>query len=121
MTGSGPLSSKEIDRQIEAAAKSANYEEGFGVMGCDLNESEWWAAYARQSLEEQSQNNRLADYLRTCAQEAKELGVTVPREYVLYDAATGEHLARPAMILLRDLKKSRKIRGVKYLFIDPDC
>ena len=44
MTGPDPLSSKQINRQGEAAAKSANYEEGFGVKGCDLEVSGWWVA-----------------------------------------------------------------------------
>jgi len=84
-----PISVEELDRLTQVAAKAAGYEEGFGVRGCDLSKPIWWAAYARQSLEEQTQNNRLSDYLHTCAQEAKRLGVVVPREYVFYDAVTG--------------------------------
>ena len=63
MTGEGPLSSKEIDRMVEAAAKAADYEQGFGVKGCDLGSSRWCAAYIRQSREEQAKNNRIPEYL----------------------------------------------------------
>ncbi len=89
-------------------------EGGFGIRGCDLTRPVWWAAYNRQSLEEQAQNNRLPDYLRTCAQEAKNLGAVVPQEYILYDAITGEHLERPNMIRLRKLMLDRRIAGVIF-------
>ena len=93
-------SRNEMDRWIESAAKSVGYEDGFGIEGCDLTESQWWLAYVRQSTEDQKGNNRLPEYLRTCAEEAKRLGVTVPREYILYDIVTGEHLERPGMVHL---------------------
>jgi hypothetical protein len=54
------------------------------------------------------------DYLRTCAQEAKKLEVVVPREYVLDDIFTGEHLERPDMMWLRKLIAQRKIAGVIF-------
>ncbi len=110
---------EEFKNYIRAAAKSVGYEEGFGITGCDLNATGWWAAYARQSLEEQAQNNRLPEYLRTCAQEAKKLGVVVPTEYILYDAVTGEHLERLAMIhLRRSLVPEKKIAGVIFPALD---
>ena len=31
-----PLTKKQIDSYVAAAAKVAGYEEGFGVNGCDL-------------------------------------------------------------------------------------
>ena len=109
----------EMDLIIASAAKAAGYEEGFGLSGCDLTEDGWWSSYARQSTQEQRNNNRLAEYLLTCAKEARTLGVVVPREYILYDAVTGEHLERPDMIYLRqDLIASRKIKGVIFPGLD---
>jgi len=112
------ISQEQLDCHIEGATRAAGYEDGFGIQGCDLGKPIWWAAYIRQSLEEQSQNNRIPDYLRTCAQEAKRLGVTVPREYILYDAATGEHLERPSMMHLRRLMTERRIAGVIFPALD---
>jgi DNA invertase Pin-like site-specific DNA recombinase len=106
-----------MESYIAAAAKEAGHE-GFGAIGCDLNQKGRWVAYMRQSLEEQTQNNRLPDYLRTCAHQAKELGVMVPQEYVMYDAVTGEHLERPAMMRLRRLIAERKIDGVIFPALD---
>ena len=119
MSAIDPANSDEMHRLIASAAKAAGYEEGFGIIGCDLTDNTWWAAYTRQSTEEQRNNNRLAEYLLTCAKEARTLGVIVPREYILYDAVTGEHLERPNMIYLRqDLIASRKIAGVIYPALD---
>ena len=114
----GVVSREKLDSYVEQAAKAAGYEEGFGVRGCDLSLSCWWAAYIRQSLEEQTHNSRLPDYLRTCAQEAKRLGVIVPREYILYDAVTGEHLQRPDMVRLRRLVAERRLAGVVFPALD---
>ena len=86
-----PIAKDTFDEYIAQAAKAAGYEKGFGITGCDLSLPVWWAAYCRQSLDEQGNNNRLPDYLRTCALEAKRLGAVVPREYVLFDLMTGEH------------------------------
>ena len=109
----------DLDQWIKAAAESAGYEEGFGIPGCDLSQSNWWAAYLRQSTEEQRSNNRAVEYLRTCAQEAKKLGVVVPREYVLYDVVSGEHLERPGMIYLREeLAPARRIAGIVFPTLD---
>ena len=109
----------EMDEWIRSAAASVGYEHGFGVRGCDLSRSDWWLAYVRQSTEEQKSNNRLPDYLRTCAQEAKRLGVVVPREYILYDILTGEHLERPGIVYLRrDLAPARRIAGVIFPALD---
>ena len=112
------VSQEELDCYIEEAAMAAKYREGFGVRGCDLKKPIWWPVYIRQSLEEQAQNSRVPDYLLTCAQEAKKLGVVVPREYVLYDAVTGEHLERPNMIRLRQLISERRIAGVIFPALD---
>ncbi len=80
----------------------------------------WWAAYCRQSLDQQSHNNRLPEYLLTLAKMAKDQGVTVPREYIFYDHETGEHLDRPEMMFIRhNLVGKRKIVGI--LFADLRC
>ena len=113
MTSPGPLSSQEIDRMVEAAAQAANYEEGFGVEGCDLESSGWCAAYIRQSREEQAKNNRIPEYLLTSARMAKEHGLVVPREYVLIDHESSEYLDRKNMAYLRkDLIANRRIEQV---------
>ncbi len=109
---------RTIDRYIIQASEAADYKQGFGLSGCDLSLGTFWAAYQRQSQEEQSNNNRLPDYLHTCALEAKRLNVVVPREYVLYDLVTGEHLERPAMIQLRKLMAERRIAGVIFPALD---
>jgi hypothetical protein len=109
-----------LDEYIAQAAKAAAYEKGFGILGCDLSMPVWWAAYCRQSLEEQSHNNRLPEYLLTLAKMAKDQGVVVPREYVLYDHVSGEHLSRPNMQLLRqDLVDRKKVLGI--FFADLRC
>ncbi|BAZ97297.1 Site-specific recombinase [Dehalococcoides mccartyi] len=112
------LTTERFDSLVDMAAKEARYEEGFGVKGCDLTNSCWWAAYTRQSWEEQANNNRLPEYLLTCAKEAKKLGVVVPLEYILYDTVTGEHLERPDMIRLRKLLTKRLISGVIFPALD---
>jgi len=109
-----------FDEYIAQATKAAVYEKGFGIVGCDLSMPVWWAAYCRQSLEEQSHNNRLPEYLLTLAKMAKGQGVVVPREYVLYDHVSGEHLSRPNMELLRhELVDRKKVLGI--LFADLRC
>jgi hypothetical protein len=112
------ISREQLDHYIEEAARVVGHEDGFGIKGCDLTKPIWWAAYMRQSLEEQALNNRLPDYLRTCAQEAKKLSAIVPCEYILYDAVTGEHLERPNMIRLRRLVAERRIAGVIFPALD---
>jgi len=108
----------ELDEYINKAAKAADYEKGFGIQGCNLSHTIWWAAYCRQSLDEQSNNNRLPDYLHTCALEAKRLSVVIPREYVLFDLKSGEHLERPKMIFLRRLILDRQICGIVFPALD---
>ena len=66
------MSQERFDRFIDEAARAAGYEEGFGVRGCDLSQTEWWAVYTRQSRKEQAENDRLAEYLFTCARLAKQ-------------------------------------------------
>jgi site-specific DNA recombinase len=112
------LTQEELGNHVKAAAEAAGYKDGFGVEGCDLNSTHWWAIYCRQSLDEQGDNNRLNDYLRTCAMEAKRLAVVVPREYVLFDLMTGEHLERPKMIFLRNLMAGRRIAGIIFPALD---
>jgi hypothetical protein len=113
-----PISRDVLDEYIVQAARATDYEEGFGIRGCDLSKATWWASYQRQSQEDQSHNNRLPDYLHTCASEAKKLNVIVPREYILYDVVTGEHLERPAMIQLRRLMSERCIAGILFPALD---
>ena len=106
------VSPEQLDEYVREAAGAAGYP-GFGAVGCDLNRSGWWAAYTRQSLEEQAKNNRLPDYLLTCARMAKEKGVVVPREYILIDHESSEYLDRKHMSHLRnDLIAGCKISGV---------
>jgi len=112
------ISQEELSDPMKVAAEAAEYKEGFGVEGCDLTLTHWWAAYQRQSEEEQCHNNRLPDYLRTCALEAKRLSVVVPLEYVLYDVVTGEHPERPDMIRLCRLVAERRIAGVIFPAMD---
>jgi hypothetical protein len=49
-----------IDGHIKQASGAADYK-GFGFSGCDLSKNSFWAAYQRQSQEEQVNNNRLPD------------------------------------------------------------
>ncbi|MDO8490719.1 MAG: recombinase family protein [Dehalococcoidia bacterium] len=111
------ISTETLRGYVKDAASAAGYPQ-FGTQGCDLTQPGYWVAYARQSLEEQSQNSRLPDYLFTSAQQAKKLGVIVPLEYVIYDAVTGEHLERPGMIWLRSLMAQRCIAGIVFPALD---
>lgn len=115
--GSKLIIHEDFEHYVEEAARLADYKD-FGAKGCDLTKFSWWVAYTRQSLEEQSKNNRLPDYLLTCAKDAKKLGVTVPFEYIMYDTMTGEHLERPNMIQLRRLMSGRRISGVIFPALD---
>jgi len=106
------VSREQLDEYVREAAEAAGYP-GFGAESCDLGQSIWWAAYTRQSREEQAKNNRLPEYLLTCARMAKDKGVVVPREYVLVDHESSEYLDRKHMSHLRnDLIAGRKISGV---------
>jgi hypothetical protein len=114
------VSKEKLSEHIGQAAKAAGYQKGFGIEGCDLSKPIWWAAYCRQSLEQQSQNNRLPEYLLTLARMAKDQGVVIPREYVFYDHESGEHLDRPSMLFLRhELAEKQKVVGI--LFADLRC
>ncbi|MFC2041864.1 recombinase family protein [Chloroflexota bacterium] len=113
-----PTSNEILDEYVAQAAKAAGYEKGFGIGDCDLSKPIWWAAYCRQSLDQQTQNNRLPEYLLTLAKMARDYGVVVPREYVLYDHETGEHLERPRMIQLRKLMAERRIAGIIFPALD---
>jgi hypothetical protein len=107
------MSKERLDRYILEAAKAAAYEQGFGVAGCDLNLRHWWAGYARQSSREQAENDRLAEYLLTCAKLAKQADVIIPREYVIYDVHTSEDLDRPGIGWLRtELMPRRRVSGI---------
>ncbi len=115
-----PIAKEVLDGYIVQAAKAAGYEKGFGIRGCDLSKPIWWAGYCRQSLDQQTQNNRLPEYLLTLAKMAKEQGVVVPWEYVFFDHETGEHLERPNMTYLRhELAHKRRILGI--MFSDIRC
>lgn len=107
------MNKERFDRYILEAAKAANYEEGFGLTRCDLSQNHWWVTYNRQSTREQSENDRLGEYLLTCARLAKQYGVIVPREYAIYDADSSEDMNRPGMIWLRNnLIVGRHIAGI---------
>ena len=86
VTSTEIISQKRFDSYIKEVAQSAAYEEGFGVKGCDLSQRNWWAAYTRQSTREQAENDRLSEYFLTCAKIAKQMGVIIPEEYIIYDA-----------------------------------
>ena len=111
------MSKERLDRYITEAAKAAGYEQGFGVPGCDLSLKQWTVAYTRQSSEEQAKNDRLGEYLLTCAKLAKQNGGIVPREYVIYDADSSEDFNRPGMIRLRtELIAGRRIAKIVIPF-----
>ena len=113
MTNGETMSRERLDRYIMEAARTARYEEGFGVMGCDLGLRTWWVAYERQSTKEQAENDRLSEYLLSSARLAKQRGVIIPREYVIYDAESSEDLNRPGMRRLREeLIPGRHIAGI---------
>ena len=114
------ITKEQLHEYIAQAAKTACYEKGFGIQGCDLSKPIWWAAYCRQSLDQQTQNNRLPEYLLTLAKMARDHGIVVPREYILYDHETGEHLERPNMTYLRyELAHKKRILGI--MFADIRC
>lgn len=114
-----PITEEEFNALIDTVAMKPEFSDCLGVEGCDLSKNHWWACYVRQRLEAQTKNNRLPDYLLTCAKEARALGVVVPREYVFYDAVSGEHLERPGMIRLRkELVPQRRIAGVIFPALD---
>lgn len=109
-----------LDGFIVEAAKATGYEKGFGITGCDLGMPIWWTAYCRQSLDQQSHNNRLPEYLLTLAKMAKDQGVVVPLEYVFYDHVRGEHLDRPGIQFIRhELVGKKKVLGI--FFSDLRC
>jgi len=117
VTVTGIMPKERLDRYIEEAARAAGYKEGFGVGGCDLSQNHWWGAYNRQSPREQSENDRLGEYLLTDAKLAKQNAGIVPREYVIYDAESSEDLNRPGMIWLREeLIAGRRIAGIVIPF-----
>jgi site-specific DNA recombinase len=110
-----PITREEFDALIDTVATKPEFSECFATRGCDLSLNHWWAVYVRQSLDEQARNNRLPEYLLTCAKIAKELGVLVPREYILYDHDSSEHLERSQMVFLRKtLIAQRRIGGVIF-------
>ncbi|MBM4463884.1 MAG: recombinase family protein, partial [Chloroflexi bacterium] len=115
-----PVTLEKLDEYITQAARVAGYENGFGIRGCDLSKPIWWAGYCRQSLDQQTQNNRLPEYLLTLARMAKEQGVVVPWEYIFYDHVSGEHLDRPGIQYIRhELVDKKKILGI--FFSDLRC
>ena len=107
------MSQERFNKYVVEAAKASDNTEGFGLSGCDPSQRHWWAAYTRQSLREQAENDRIGEYLLTCSKIAKERGVMVLQRYVIYDNATSEHLERSGMMELRkELIANRRISGV---------
>jgi len=115
-----PITKEKLDGYIVQAAVAAGYDRGFGIKGCDLSKPIWWAGYCRQSLDQQTQNNRLPEYFLTLAKMARDHGVVVPLEYIFYDHETGEHLERHNMLYLRcELAHKKRILGI--MFADIRC
>lgn len=113
MASTEVMNKERLDGYIREAAKAVGYEEGFGITGRDLSLRNWWAAYTRQSTREQAENDRLGEYLLTCARLARQNDGIVPREYVIYDAESSEDLNRPGMNWLRkELIAGRRIAGI---------
>ncbi len=111
------INDQRLDNYIKEVARFADYVQGFGITGCDLSKRVWWSAYTRQSTREQSENDRLSEYLLACARLAKQSGVVVPHEYIIYDARSSEDLNRPGMIWLRqELIAKRRISGIVVPF-----
>ena len=107
------MTPERLDRYIAEAVRIADYADGFGATGCNLDNGDWAVAYTRQSTTEQAQNDRLGEYLLTCARLAKQHDLFVPREYVIYDDVSSENFDRPGMIHLRnDLIAGRRIKWV---------
>jgi hypothetical protein len=111
----GSITKDEFDVLIDTVATKPEFKDCFAVRGCDLSQNHWWTPYVRQSLDEKARNNRLPEYLLSCAKIARELRLIVPREYVLYDHDSSEHLERPQMVYLRKtLIAQRRIGGVIF-------
>ncbi len=109
------IKEERFDNYIKEAAHIADYVDGFGIIGCDLSQNHWWAGYTRQSTREQSDNDRLGEYLLTLAKLAKERRVIVPREYIIYDVRSSENLNRPGIDWLRkELIAKRHISGALF-------
>jgi|SRR5579859_457003 len=108
-----PLTREEFEEQIEAVRRARpDVAQHFGVRGLNLK-TDHWSVYIRQSLKEQSRNNRVAEYLLSAALEAFKLNVVVPIEYILYDHETGEHMERPVFLMIRqELIAKRRIAGI---------
>lgn len=107
------MSEYRLGRYVEEARSAAGYVDGFGVVGCELNRRDLWAVYIRQSTREQAENDRMVEYLLSCARIAKDKGLVVPNEYIIYDSVTSEHLGRPGIKWLRtELIPQRRIAGV---------
>ncbi len=107
------MSKERLDGYIDEATRIAEYKDGFGVSSCDLSRGNWWAAYTRQSSREQAENDRLNESLLTCARLAKQNGVIVLREYIIYDCVSSEDFDRPGIKWLRgELIAGRHIEGV---------
>jgi hypothetical protein len=110
------VNTPQINKLVQVlTSRYPEYAQCFGVEGCDLSKPKWWAAYIRQSLEEQAQNNRIPEYLLTCARMAKEHDVVVPIEYIIVDHESSEYLDRKNMAYLRkELIAKRHIAGAIF-------
>lgn len=107
------IESERFEKYVVEAARRTGYENGFGIKDCDVSQNHFWAAYTRQSTREQSENDRLAEYLLQCAQLAKQQGVIVPKDYIIYDARSSEDMNRRGIEWLRrELIPNRRIAGV---------
>jgi DNA invertase Pin-like site-specific DNA recombinase len=105
-TKTEPLSRAEFVAQLQYVLNARpDFKACFGVSmeQARLSGRPMWAAYLRQSTEEQSRNNRIVDYMLRCAELAKERGVIIPVDFIFYDAVTGKHFDRPALREILDI------------------
>ena len=114
----GLISQGDLSNFVRVAAEAAGYEEGFGVEGCDLTKASWWAAYVRQSLEEQGYTEEKLKRLYTSRDMARGDGIVfvatgITDNAMLRGVRVNGHIARTHSIVMR--ARSRTIRYIDAL------